>query len=224
VSNAVFPAIIGLDWGITLGERFDTLIYGSAAPGYEIRIPKGPDPTFNIKLRYEYLRNNAVNDELSTLRSFFRARKGSYDSFLLDTALLTENVLDTSIIGQVLVPDVNNYAPLIRSVAGTPETIYEIHTITNIKGNGTPIVEDVPNAVPASGKWARWDSSPSRVYGGKSYPGVVIQFGSTPAAPITSDFSWYYRVRFEKDNADFDAFMFELYELQEISMVTTRDL
>jgi hypothetical protein len=224
MSNAIFPTLPGLDWGMTLGERFDTIIYPAAAPGYETRISKGPDPTFAIKLQYEFLRNNLSIDELSTFRSFFRARKGAYDSFLLDVNSLTRNPADSSIIGQALTVDGNNYAPLVRNVAGNLETIYEINTITNVKGNGSVITQDVPNAVPASGKWSRWDSSFLRTYAGTSYPGVVIQFGSTPAAPVTTDFSWYYRVRFEKDNADFDAFMFELFELQEISLVTTRDL
>jgi len=224
VSNAVFPNLPGLMWGTTLGELFDTIVYPSAAPGYETTISKGPDPTFHFKLQYEFLRNQPSVDELSTLRAFFRARRGAFDSFLLDLSSLTKNSADASITGQVLTVDANNYAPLVRAVAGNLETIYEVNAISAVKGNGTPITFDSHNSAPASGKWSYWDASPTRTYGGASYPGVVIQFGSTPSAPVTADFSWYYRVRFEKDAADFDAFMFELYELQEISLVTTRTL
>jgi hypothetical protein len=224
MGSAVFPTLKGLSWGFTLSENFDTLKYPAAAPGYETRISKGPDPTFLIKLQYEFLRNKVGTDELATLRAFFRARQGDYDSFLLDLSSLTKNTTDATIAGQALTVDGNNFAPLVRSVAGTPETIYAVNAITNVYGNGSPITSSGHNVTPASGHWSYWDASPSRTYGGTSYPGVVIAFGSTPATPVTIDFSWYYRVRFEKGAADFDAFMYQLYELQEIDLVTCRDL
>jgi hypothetical protein len=225
MSNALFPTLPGLMWGMTLSDVFNTQIYQTALPGSETRISKGPDPTFAIKLEYEFLRNYPGLDELNTLRAFFSARKGQFDSFLLDPTSLTKNPIDSSIAGQVLTVDGNNYASLIRTEGGNPETIYEVNTITNIYANGSPITPGgVPNTVPIAGQWNYWTASGSRTYGSASYPGVVIQFGSSPTLPVTADFSWYYRVRFEKANADFDAFMFELYELQEISLVTTRDL
>lgn len=225
MSNAVFPNLPGLMWGTTLGELFDTIVYPSAAPGYETTISKGPDPTFHFKLQYEFLRNQPSLDELSTLRAFFRARRGAFDSFLLDLSSLTKNSADASITGQVLTVDANNYAPLVRAVTGTLETIYEVNAFTAVKANGVAVVFEAHNAAPTlSNHYSYWDASPTRTYGGASYPGVVLQFHDTPAAPVTADFSWYYRVRFEKDAADFDAFMFELYELQEISLVTTRTL
>jgi hypothetical protein len=227
MSNSVFPNLPGLMWGFTRSRVFDTVLYPSAAPGYETAISKGPDPTFLFKLQYEFLRNKPSLDELSTLIAFFDLMKGAFDSFLLDLSSLTKNPADASITGQVLTVDANNYAPLVQNVTTTPETIYEVNAIAQVKANGVvvpPTIGGNHNVAPTSGHWSYWDASPTRTYGGASYPGVVIQFGSAPAAPVTIDFSWYYRVRFEKDNADFDAFMFELYELQEISLVTRRNL
>jgi len=227
VSQSVFPALPGLMWGFTLGERFDTVIYPAAAPGFETRISKGPDPTFMIKLQYEFLRNKPSVDELSTLRAFFRAMKGDFDSFLLDLSTLTHNSADDTIANQVLTVDANGYAPLVRNVAGNVvsnlETIYEVNTITSVKANNVTYTLTGHNVNATAGHYSYWDASPTRTYAGASYPGVVIQFGTVPTPPPdVISFSWYYRVRFEKGEADFDAFMFELYELQEISLMTTR--
>lgn len=224
MSNAVFPTLKGLMWGFTRSEIFDTVHYPSAAPGYETSISKSPDPTFLFKLQYEFLRNKPSIDELSTLVAFHRLMRGDFDSFLLDLSSLTKNSADASIAGQALTVDANLYAPLVRNVAGTLETIYEVNAFTAVKANGVAVPQSGHNIAPTSGHYSYWDASPTRTYGGASYPGVVIQFFAAPAAPVTADFSWYYRLRFEQGNADYDAFMFQLYDMQEISLITRRNL
>src|SRR6266850_6038252 len=158
MSNSVFPAFPGLMWDFTLGERFDTVIYPAAAPGFETRISKGPDPTFAIKLQYEFLRNKPAPgpDELSTIRAFFRAMRGDFDSFLLDLTTLTHNTADDSIAGQLLTVDGNKYAPLIRTVVGSPsndETIYEVKAFTVVKANGVAVFQSGHNVAPTSGNY-----------------------------------------------------------------------
>lgn len=225
MSNALFPNLPGLTWVVKITPTTDTLIYPGADQNYEIRIPKMLDPRFEFELTYEFLRDDS-NDEKNTLMGFWLARQGPFDSFLLDPATLTQKAADSSISNQLLTVDGNNYAPLVRTmgVSGYNETIYTVNAISVVKGNGVTIPQDPVghNVVPASGHWSYWDASPVRTYGGTSYPGVVIQFGSAPATPVTVNFSWYYRVRFKEDTAEFDAFMFQLYELQKINLVTVR--
>ncbi len=226
MSSAVFPQLRGLQWNVGRQPIFDTLTYGSSS-GYEVRVSKYPDPKWLYKLEYNHLRNGYSNvDDLNTLLGFFLARQGSYDSFLVNLADLTLNAADGTTTGQSLTVDGNNFAPLVHSLgsSGVTETIYELHGVPVIKGNGSTIPLTGHNVNPASGHWSYWDASATRTYGGTSYPGVVIAFGSTPAAPVTADFSWYQRMRFEKDNAEFEAFMYQLYELQEVDLITARDL
>ena len=228
MSNLLFPTNIpGLSWEYTISELFDNVYYPSATPGVESALSKGSDPTFRLKLKFDFLRQNAAGtDELAILRSFWRKMQGGFDSFLVDLSAITKNPKDGAITGQALTVDANNYAPIVRTYSGVDETIYEINAITQITANGTPVPLDIYHAhndTPSGGEYSYWDSSGQRTYAGSAYPGVVVQFGSAPAAPVLINFSWYYRMRFDKDQADYESFLFQLYDLQEIDLVTRRN-
>ncbi len=52
----------------------------------------------------------------------------------------------------------------------------------------------------------------------------VVTFAAPPAAnvPVTADFSYYFRVRFVDDSADFEKFMSQLWELKKLQFISVK--
>jgi uncharacterized protein DUF2460 len=158
VANILFPTLKGLTWDIKKIPEDATLIQTAANLGYETRVSLTPDPIWHFECKYAVLRQNvqgAVTDELKVLEGFFTARKGDFQSFLLNLSTLTQNTKDSSVTGQTLIPDSNGVAPFVLTPLGltyTPpinnvydvadtnvlETIFEL---AGVNGNpGTPPV------------------------------------------------------------------------------------
>jgi hypothetical protein len=231
VSNLLFPKLPGLHWEAKISDEFATLVQKAAAPGYETRIALGPDPVLHFELTYDFLRQpgsqadtpGSPADELMNIRGFFRARQGSFDSFLLYAPDVTQNVADGLINAQGLTPDANNVAPLIVTRSTFNENIYEAAGVNGdplgvgaapvIKKDGTPLVVTTDYSF----------HGPGYAVGNTTYPGLAIVFvAATAGHVITADFTWYYRVRFEQDTQDFQKFLALLYEAQQMQLVVTR--
>jgi hypothetical protein len=173
-------------------------------------------PTVDGPLTYQYSGN-----ELWILRSFFRAHNGGFKSFLLSLPDLTENPADGTVIAQPLTPDANNIAPLVVSRASDDETIFEAAGVTGNPGTAPVIKKD--GAALAIGTDYNI-VGPGFQLAGVTYPGLAIQFlTSTAGHAMTADFSWYYRVRFEQSEQEFDKFLQFLYSAQRVQLVTTRN-
>jgi hypothetical protein len=91
-------------------------------------------------MSYKILFDNAQYDSLNTIEGFFNARRGKFDSFLLDLSMLTKNPAHASVTDQLLPWDVNNNAPLVRTVSRGGgyqynEAIFELSV--NIDDDGT---------------------------------------------------------------------------------------
>jgi hypothetical protein len=220
MSNAIFPALPGLAGRLSISDEYDNIIY-RGSNGYETRVPKLQDPMLRFKI--EYILKDGYNAEqtFEPIRSFFRARRGSYESFLLDASVITGRASDANVTGQALNVDGTYYSPIIHTVSGYDESIYELHSIT-VKENGV--------TTPTT-KYELLGPSPKGNYNGFSWPGAIIHFQNAtntgnraPTVPVTANFSWYYRVRFANDTSSYDALMAQLYELNELELVTARDL
>jgi hypothetical protein len=230
MSNVVFPTLKGLTWGLKFRDEFFTLMQASTAPGFETRVLLGPDPIIHFELVYNYLRQKSYttsfgiyqnsSDEIAILRGFFRARNGDFDSFLLSLPTITQNNADGTITGQTLTPDANNIAPLVVIRETYSESIYEAFGVNSnpgtapvVKKDGTPLLSGTDyNFV-----------GPGFSLAGVTYPGLAVQFiTATGGHVMTADFSWYYRVRFEQGNQEFELFLALLYSAQKVQLVTTR--
>lgn len=230
MSNVTFPKLPGLNWDVPTSDEFRTLEQKAAAPGFDTRISLGPDPLIHFELTFDWLRQagsqagTPSTDELQTLRGFFRARQGSFDSFLLYVPDLTENDGDGKIAGQVLTPDANNVAPLIVTRAGYNENIYEAAGVNGDplgSGMAAPVIkkDGTPLATPAD----YTIQGPGYAVGNTTYPGLAVVFtASTAGHTITADFWWYYRVHFEQDTLQFEKFLALLYAAKKVQLVTTR--
>ncbi len=229
MSNAVFPTLPGLTWDIEIEDITNNLSYQSPN-WYSTRIPMLNDIPFRMKLKYNYLRDGfSSKDELNTILGFWRLRLGDYDSFLVSLSALTLKAADSAVTAQVLplltTNDGTYYAQLLRSISTGAtlynENVYQYNVLTSVSDNGG-VVNPLDYEVVGP--------SVNGVYGGNGIPSQVIWFrnniGHTPFAvtpPITATFSWYYRMRFEKGTQQRAAFMYQLYEMQEVDLVVSRD-
>jgi hypothetical protein len=105
---------------------------------------------------------------------------------------------------QLVTDGVTWFSPVQRNLGGQ---FYE--DITNLKNgiavyaNGALQVE--PDDYVLDG--------PGLAIPGKSFAGAYLQWTSEPAAPITAEFDFYFRVRFEEDAQDFEKFLSQLWTI-----------
>lgn len=195
MSNAVFPVMIGLSWDIGRIPNFSTTIH-MAASGRESRLSMMTYPTWTFSMKYEVLRSSAAYLELQTLCGFFLSRQGSFDSFLFtdpDDNSVTDQSFGT---GDAL----TNKFQLLRSWGGYIEPVMNVNAITNIKVNGVTIAPTTGYTIDSAG---------------------MVTFVTTPAsgATITWTGSYYYRVRFKQDAAEFNKMMRDLWELKKLELI-----
>jgi len=223
MSTELFPTLPGASWEVKMKDEFGTLIQKAAAPGFETRLLLGPDPLIHFELDFSWLRQksyDAMVDELHRFRGFFRARHGDFESFLLSLPPFSENPDDGAVAGQALAPDANFIAPLVVTREGYDENIYEAAGV-----NGNPGVAPVVNndGVPLTAGTDYNIVGPGYALDGVTYPGLAVQFLIDPTGfTMTADFSWYYRVRFEQSDQQFDKFLALLYSANKVQLVTTR--
>lgn len=205
MTEAIFPALPGLGWSVTKAPAFSTRLQTSIS-GRELRLLDHPDPIWEWKLTYSFLRDKNDTrggtgrgtgfDELRQLAGFFLARRGSFESFLFNDP--TDNLATDETIG---VGDGSNVNfQLYRSFGPYQERMTApIPASVVLKDNGVTVT--------------------SGTYVVSSLTGVVV-FLSPPASghTITATFSYYFRVRFSEDSAEFENFMYQLWELREIKL------
>jgi Conserved hypothetical protein 2217 (DUF2460) len=226
MSNVRFPKLRGLHWDLKLKDEFSNIIQPAATPGFETRLSLDPDPIIHFDLGYEFLRQPGFAghldqaEELMNIRGFHRARKGDFDSFLLYAPDVTENPDDGAIVAQVLVPDANNIAPLVVVRAGLGENIYEVAGVNGNPGTA-PVIKKDGTALTITTDYSIL--GPGYALAGATYPGLAVQFvASTVGHTMTADFSWYYRVRFEQGEQEYNKFLTLLYEARTVQLMTTR--
>lgn len=188
----VFPTLPGIQWGVQKSPQFNTLSH-RAVSGYEIRALRMQYPLWTFTLSYEFLRDGAYA-ELKTLMGFFLQQKGSFAAFCYS------DPSDNSVVNQSFATGdgVTSTFALTRSISGFVEPVQNL--------NGTPQIY-VSGTLQANGTFS--------IVNGQ------VSFAAPPTAGSVLSWSgsFFYRVRFVNDHADFNQFMFELYELKQILFV-----
>ncbi len=202
--TAIFPALPGLAWSVTKAPRFATRIQ-KAISGRELRVLDQPYPIWSWTLTYSLLRDKwdtrgagglgAGYDELRTLAGFFLEQQGAFQPFLFD------DPTDDTIAGQPIGTGDSSTSvfQLVRSMGGFTEPITAPNTVSAIYLNGV-------RQNPAS-------------YAVDAATGLVT-FATPPTAGqlITADFTYWFRVRFADDTAEFENFMYQLWSLKQIKL------
>lgn len=197
MSNAVFPTLPGLTWSVGKTPEFSSIVK-TAVNGAETRIALWSAPRWHFKLKYELLRDDASN-ELKTLAGFFLQRQGQYDSFLyLDP---DDNMVANQSLGQ---GDGHTASfTLVRSFGGFIEPVGAVNA-------AQPMSFSVGGQTLAASAY--------------TVSGNQVIFATAPAAgsSVMGSFSFYFRVRFADDSADFEQFMHQLWQLQSLELVSVK--
>jgi uncharacterized protein (TIGR02217 family) len=205
VSNAVFPTLPGLTWDVVKAPRWNTSVQQSVS-GKEIRAAFFSSPIWRWTLKYEVLRQASAFLELQQIVGFFNARQGRYDSFLFS------DPLDNAVVGQNFGTGngTTTAFQLVRDFGAGGftgrENVYDVNnspTPPVIKVNGITKTVTTDYTIGATG---------------------IVTFTAAPAgaAALTWDGFYYWRVRFDQDSADFKNFLSQLWDLQQLTLVSVK--
>lgn len=202
--TAIFPVLPGLGWSVTKTPRFAGRVQ-NAISGRELRVLDQVNPIWTWTLTYSLLRDRWDSrggagpgvgyDELRMLAGFFLQQQGTFRPFLF------EDPTDNSVIEQIVGTGDGSVRvfQLVRSMGGFDEPITAPDVVTAIRCNGT-----------------RQDLAGYTI---DSETGLVT-FVTAPTAGqvITADFTYRFRVRFAQDSAEFENFMYQLWQLKQIKL------
>ena len=202
--TAIFPSLPGLGWSVVKTPRFSTRIQ-RAVSGRELRVLDQPYPVWTWTLTYALLRDKwdsrgaagpgSGYDELRTLAGFFLQQQGALQPFLFD------DPSDDSVAGQALgTGDSSTGAfQLVRTMLGFAEPITAPNAVAAVYLDGV-----------------RQDPSGYTVDAATG----LVTFAAPPSAgqAITADFTYLFRVRFADDTAEFENFMYQLWQLKQVKL------
>lgn len=201
--TAIFPALPGLAWSVTKSPRFATRIQKSVS-GRELRVLDQPNPIWLWTLTYDILRDSHDTrgtglgggyDELRTLMGFFLQQQGAFQPFLFD------DPTDDSATAQPIGTGDSSATqfPLLRTMNGFAEPVTAPNVVSAVYFDGVRQSAGLYSVDPGTG---------------------IVTFAAPPPAgqAITADFSYYFRVRFADDTAEFENFMLQLWRLKQIKL------
>jgi uncharacterized protein (TIGR02217 family) len=204
--TAIFPTLPGLGWSVTKSARFATRIQ-RAVNGRELRALDQSNPIWSWTLTYPLLRDKWDSrsggigsggtgyDELRTLAGFFLQQQGAFQPFLFDDP--TDHAVTAGLLG----------------TGDSSATAYQL--VRTMGGFAEPIT--APNMVSAVYLDGILQSA-----GGYSVDATtgLVTFTIPPPAgqAITADFTYYFRVRFSDDTAEFENFMLQLWQARQIKL------
>ncbi len=202
--TAIFPTVPGLGWSVTKAPRFATRVQ-RAVSGRELRVLDQPYPIWTWTLTYALLRDKwdtrgagglgVGYDELRTLAGFFLQQQGALQPFLFD------DPTDDAVTGQAI--GTGNASAtvfqLVRSMGGFAEPITAPNVVAAIYFNG---VLQSPAGYSVDGNSG------------------LVTFATAPPAgqALTADFTYFFRVRFADDTAEFENFMYQLWQLKQVKL------
>jgi uncharacterized protein (TIGR02217 family) len=208
--TAIFPTLPGLGWSVSKAPRFATRIQ-RAVSGRELRVVDQPNPIWTWTLTYSMLRDEHDTraasgpgvgyDELRTLMGFFLQQQGAFQPFLFDDP--TDDTVSAQAIG----------------TGNGSTTVFQLVRSMGVvlPGGGFAEAVTAPNAVSA----IYFDGivQIASGYGIDPTTGLVTFTTPPPAAQlITADFTYYFRVRFADDTADFENFLYQLWALKQVKL------
>jgi hypothetical protein len=230
MSNDLFPAYPayrGLAFTIMKAPEFGTLI--KETPTHiETRLAQNANPVWHWVLTYNYLKDRPDDlpigfdySDFRTLLGFILKHQGRFDDFLfldpddysVGPAMLGASPnLDARLM---LVQDYTSgtwYSPVQRSVGGLYwEDIAELKTDVVVYANGVLQTEGIDYSLRAPGfSYELYGEIYNPVV---SHVGYYLEWASEPTEPITVQFEFYWRVRFETDQQDMDKFMNGLWAI-----------
>ena len=198
MSDDIFPDLPGIKWEATLTPIWKSVIQESVS-GREIRASLMTYPRYRISLAYEFLRAGGGADELATLVGFFNAHRGAGLDFLWldpDDNVVTDEPFGTG-DGAAL------SFQLSRDRGGFREPVRALKGSVVIKSAGSVVTQPASVAVSSAGA-------------------VTFTAPPAPAAGLTWSGEFYKRVRFMRDEMDFDRFLQDLWSAKKVELITVK--
>lgn len=194
MSNAVLPSFPGKTPEVTRRPEWSTTSKTSVS-GREFPTANWSYPRYFYKLSYEFLRQGQgmglSHTELADLAGFFNARQGSFDSFLFTDP--NDNSVTVQVIGNGTGALLQ--FQLVRTFGGFVEPVFDVNGPAQIFVNGVLQTLTTHYTLSASG---------------------LVTFVTAPGdgLAVTWSGSYFRRVRFVQDVADFQKFMSNLWNLK----------
>jgi uncharacterized protein (TIGR02217 family) len=194
MSNTVFPTFPGLTFDVTRTPVWSTTTKSSVSQR-EFRIANSSYPVYHFKLAYEVLRQTPGYTEMATLVGFFNARNGSFDSFLFTDP--DDNAVTLQAIG--IGDGGTTLFQLVRSFGGYVEPVFDTNGAPALTVNGVAQVAGSDYTISATG---------------------LVTFTVAPGVGFIVKWtgSYYRRVRFSTDSAEFQKFLRDLWTLKTIEL------
>ncbi len=218
MSEDLFPNWIrGLGFTVKRRPEFSTIVHTS--PSFvESRVTQSRNPRWHYELLYNYLKNYPEDivagqgyPDLQFLIGFFLAHFGQGDDFLFNDVQTPDNYVGPAMIGFPAVPNLDAqlqlvqasnsgiwYSPIQRKLAGMfYEDVTDLNGSITVYANGMPKTLDVDFSV----------HGPGLAIPGASFAGKYLQWNAQPMGPITAQFYFYWRMRYEMDEWELEKFM-----------------
>lgn len=199
MSNAVFPTLAGLKFGVVRRPVWNTSTKTSVG-GREYRAANMLYPSYVYKLSYEFLRDlRSGVDELRTLLGFFNQRQGSFDSFLFNDP--DDNTVTTQSFGTG--NGTTTQFQLLRTFGGFTDPVYDVNGTPQIFKAGVLQTVTTNYSISSTG---------------------LVTFTAAPTAgqALTWTGSYYWRCRFEQDSSEFEKFMNQLWQARTVEFRTVK--
>ena len=213
MSNKIFPAAVrGLAYNVTKAPEDSTTLQ-RAINASEVRIANWQNPIWHWDLIYTVLFDNPGNiasgltvTDLKAMMGFYLARQGMFDNFLYSDPTDNHVSPDDQELN-VIVVDGIYYTPIQRAMGEPGDQFFE--DITDFDGPLSLYANGVLQITPSDYTLL----GPGVALPGYSFDGYVAQWTSAPATPITADFGFFFRVRFDLDKMAFEEFVNSLWTL-----------
>lgn len=199
MSNLIYPTLPGITLEVKRTPMHKTLLRESAS-GLESRATYQAYPKYLISLKYEVLRAGLLAEK-QKLEGFFNARQGSFDDFLfLDTK---DNACKDQQFG--IGDGSTKTFRLSRALVagGLQEPISALLNAPVIKHNG---------AVQGTGSYTVDQFAGKITYTTAPAIGVALTWGG----------QYYWRVRFLRDDIEFQQFLWDLWKLDKVELQTVK--
>ena len=215
MSNDIYPNTIrGIGWSVLRTPEFNTIVQTS--PSFqETTIIQANNPRWHWELKYNYLKDNTADlvsglyyTDFQTLLAFFLSHYGQGINFLFNDTQTPDYYVGPALIG--VAPNLNAQLQVIYNTA---DSYY--YSPLQVKRGGVwyEDIDYLNGAIAAYGNGTLINSANYSVLGpglgipGYSFAGMYVKWTSLPAVPVTAQFNFCWRVRFDSDQQEFEKFL-----------------
>lgn len=195
MSDAVFPILPGLAWGIKRASVWSSN-QGRSKSGRRYAVGDRQYPTWRYRLPFEFFRQYGSYNEYRELVGFINKVGGARDDWLY------RDPDDYQVANHGLgVGDGTTVTfPLVRELGGFAEPIENADVVADVKADGTALAYGI-----APGQW-RVDQAGPRA------SAVIFATAPAPGVVLTWSGRWYWRCAFRNDVNELEQFLGGLWK------------